>query len=92
MTVFKSFKDWKSSVSEGHDYKTGDNVMDHQGNLYRVFGAQGTNLIVATPQGQNKKGEQQYGGTVNLHTSKARKLHHIPPPPAKKKAVPQKVK
>lgn len=50
-------------------FKVGDFVKDHTGKIHRVFGVNGTNLETGIHYGKNK-----YGGTNNLHTSKAKKV------------------
>jgi hypothetical protein len=50
-------------------FKVGDFVKDHTGKIHRVFGVNGTNLETGIHYGKNK-----YGGTNNLHISKAKKV------------------
>ena len=50
-------------------FKVGDFVKDHTGKIHRVFGVNGTNLETGIHYGKDK-----YGGTNNLHTSKAKKV------------------
>lgn len=50
-------------------FKVGDFVKDHTGKIHRVFGVNGTNLETGIHYGKDK-----YGGTNNLHVSKAKKV------------------
>ena len=64
-------KQWRKSVKESKDeqFKVGDFVKDHTGKIHRVFGVNGTNLETGIHYGKDK-----YGGTNNLHVSKAKKV------------------
>jgi hypothetical protein len=61
------FNTVKESIEE--TFKVGDFVKDPDGKTHRVFGVNGTNLETGIHYGKNK-----YGGTNNLHVSKAKKI------------------
>lgn len=61
------FNSVKESIEEA--FKVGDFVKDPDGKIHRVFGVNGTNLETGLHYGKNK-----YGGTNNLHASKAKKI------------------
>ena len=58
----------KQAMKE-EQFKVGDFVKDPDGKTHRVFGVNGTNLVTGIHYGKDK-----YGGTNNLHTSKAKKV------------------
>lgn len=58
----------KQAMKE-EQFKVGDFVKDPDGKIHRIFGVNGTNLETGIHYGKDK-----YGGTNNLHTSKAKKV------------------